>query len=36
MQKKRVAVVGATGLAGQQFLAALGEHPWFEVTLLAA
>jgi aspartate-semialdehyde dehydrogenase len=36
MQKKRVAVVGATGLAGQQFLAALGEHPWFEVTVLAA
>jgi aspartate-semialdehyde dehydrogenase len=36
MQTKRVAVVGATGLAGQQFLAALGEHPWFEVTVLAA
>jgi len=36
MQKKRVAVVGATGLAGQQFLAALGKHPWFEVTVLAA
>jgi aspartate-semialdehyde dehydrogenase len=36
MQTKRVAVVGATGLAGQQFLAALAEHPWFEVTALAA
>jgi aspartate-semialdehyde dehydrogenase len=36
METKRVAVVGATGLAGQQFLAALGEHPWFEVTVLAA
>lgn len=36
MQQKRVAVVGATGLAGQQFLAALGDHPWFEVTVLAA
>src|SRR5262249_38711097 len=36
MQTKRVAVVGATGLAGQQFLAALGDHPWFDVTLLAA
>jgi aspartate-semialdehyde dehydrogenase len=36
MQTKRVAVVGATGLAGQQFLAAMGEHPWFEVTVLAA
>jgi aspartate-semialdehyde dehydrogenase len=32
----RAAVVGATGLAGQQFLAALAEHPLFEVTVLAA
>jgi aspartate-semialdehyde dehydrogenase len=32
----RVAVVGATGLAGQQFLAALADHPWFEVATLAA
>lgn len=34
--KKRVAVVGATGIAGQQFLAALDRHPWFEVVRLAA
>lgn len=34
--KKRVAVVGATGIAGQQFLAALNRHPWFEVVALAA
>lgn len=34
--KKRVAVVGATGVAGQQFLVALQRHPWFEVSLLAA
>ena len=34
--KKRVAVVGATGIAGQQFLAALSGHPWFEVVKLAA
>ncbi len=33
---RRVAVVGATGLAGQQFLAALVDHPMFEVTGLAA
>lgn len=32
----RVAVVGATGLAGQQFLAALAEHPVFRITKLAA
>jgi aspartate-semialdehyde dehydrogenase len=36
MRKRRVAVVGATGVAGQQFLAALAGHPWFEVTRLAA
>ncbi|TMA62317.1 MAG: aspartate-semialdehyde dehydrogenase [Deltaproteobacteria bacterium] len=36
MRKRAVAVVGATGVAGQQFLAALAGHPWFEVTALAA
>jgi aspartate-semialdehyde dehydrogenase len=34
--KKRVAIVGATGIAGQQFVVALRDHPWFEVSLLAA
>lgn len=34
--KKNVAVVGATGIAGQQFLAALDKHPWFNVVALAA
>jgi aspartate-semialdehyde dehydrogenase len=34
--KKKVAVVGATGVAGQQFLAALTGHPVFEVAVLAA
>jgi aspartate-semialdehyde dehydrogenase len=34
--KKRVAVVGATGIAGQQCLVALDRHPWFEVAMLAA
>lgn len=34
--KRRVAVVGATGIAGQQFLIALKDHPWFEITALAA
>lgn len=36
MSRLRVAVVGATGLAGQQFLATLAGHPMFEVTALAA
>jgi aspartate-semialdehyde dehydrogenase len=31
-----VAVIGATGVAGQQFLVALEQHPWFEVVTLAA
>src|SRR5437867_8692055 len=36
MRKRRVAVVGATGVAGQQFLAALAGHPWFDLVALAA
>ncbi|MGE0172871.1 MAG: aspartate-semialdehyde dehydrogenase [Oligoflexales bacterium] len=35
MKKKRVALVGATGVAGQQFLEALENHPWFELTAIA-
>ena len=34
--RRRVAVVGATGVAGQQFLISLGRHPWLEVKRLAA
>lgn len=34
--KKRVAIVGATGITGQQALVALQHHPWFEVALVAA
>jgi aspartate-semialdehyde dehydrogenase len=34
--RKRVAVVGATGIAGQQFVLALAQHPWFEIVRLAA
>ncbi len=36
MTKKKVAVIGATGIAGQQFLAALPNHPAFELTVVAA
>lgn len=35
-KKLRVGVLGATGLAGQQFLAALATHPWFELVKVAA
>ncbi len=34
--RKTCAVIGATGIAGQQFLACLEDHPWFEITALAA
>jgi aspartate-semialdehyde dehydrogenase len=37
MKKKlKVAIVGATGVAGQQFMPALEGHPWFEIAYLAA
>lgn len=36
MSRLRAAVVGATGIAGQQFLATLADHPIFDVTMLAA
>jgi aspartate-semialdehyde dehydrogenase len=32
----RVGILGATGLSGQQVLAALEGHPWFSVTAIAA
>lgn len=35
-QKLKVAVIGATGMVGQRFIAILDNHPWFEVTELAA
>jgi aspartate-semialdehyde dehydrogenase len=31
-----VAVLGATGTVGQKFVRLLAEHPWFEITALAA
>ena len=34
--KKRVGIVGATGMVGQRFLTLLENHPYFEVTILAA
>lgn len=36
MQKYRVGIIGATGMVGQRFLTLLENHPWFEVTALAA
>ncbi|WP_371504159.1 aspartate-semialdehyde dehydrogenase [Nitrosopumilus adriaticus] len=36
MAKKRVAIIGVTGAVGQEFVQSLNNHPWFEVTQIAA
>ena len=32
----KVAIIGATGIAGQQAIVTLTNHPWFQITKLAA
>ena len=36
MEKYRVGVIGATGMVGQRFVTLLENHPWFEISALAA
>ena len=36
MNKMKVGVIGATGMVGQRFLTLLENHPYFEVSVLAA
>ncbi|MCP4540065.1 MAG: aspartate-semialdehyde dehydrogenase [Chloroflexi bacterium] len=36
MEKTRVGVIGATGMVGQNYLRLLRDHPWFQVTHVAA
>lgn len=37
MEKKlKVGILGATGMVGQRFIALLENHPWYEVTVVAA
>ena len=36
MQKLRCGIVGATGMVGQRFITLLENHPYFEITVLAA
>ena len=36
MKKFNVGIVGATGMVGQRFMTLLENHPWFNVTVLAA
>lgn len=36
MKKIAVGILGATGMVGQRFVELLANHPWFEITALAA
>ncbi|MBQ8648988.1 MAG: aspartate-semialdehyde dehydrogenase [Clostridia bacterium] len=36
MKKFNVGIIGATGMVGQRFALLLADHPWFNVTALAA
>ncbi len=34
--KRKVAILGATGAVGQRYIQLLQDHPWFEISVLAA
>ncbi len=36
MEKIKVGILGATGMVGQRFIQLLQNHPWFEISELAA
>src|SRR5580658_6956919 len=36
MERRKVGILGATGMVGQRFIQLLNHHPWFEVAWLAA
>ncbi len=36
MEKLKVGVIGGTGMVGQRFVSLLAEHPWFQLTVIAA
>ncbi len=36
VEKTRVGIIGATGMVGQNYLRLLDDHPWFQVTHVAA
>jgi aspartate-semialdehyde dehydrogenase len=36
MERRKVGILGATGMVGQRFIQLLNNHPWFEVAWLAA
>src|ERR1700689_2940106 len=36
MERRNVGILGATGMVGQRFIQLLSNHPWFNITWLAA
>ena len=36
MEKYRVGVIGGTGMVGQRFISLMENHPWFQLTAIAA
>src|SRR5271170_5837209 len=36
MERRKVGILGATGMVGQRFIQLLNNHPWFEIVWLAA
>jgi aspartate-semialdehyde dehydrogenase len=36
MERRNVGILGATGMVGQRFIQLLANHPWFNITWLAA
>ncbi len=36
MKKYKVGVIGATGMVGQRFVSLMQDHPWFDLTVVAA
>ena len=36
MEKLKVGVIGGTGMVGQRFVSLLADHPWFQLTAIAA
>ena len=36
MKKLRAGIIGATGMVGQRFITLLEDHPYFEISYLAA
>ena len=36
MRKYKVGIIGATGMVGQRFVTLIADHPWFDLTVVAA